>query len=180
MLPVSLLIAAACARGGACLLWYQQWIPLTWVYFTMTTINNILVAVDTSDEADQVLATAVNLAKAHNAKISVMHVTQHVTAAYGQWVTYIPPINDEEIKTQILSNLVARVEKQGLDSGCIHIEFDRPVDAIVRRAKEENVDLIVVGSHGRHGVQLVLGSTANGVLHHAPCDVLAVRIKEAD
>jgi universal stress protein A len=38
--------------------------------------------------------------------------------------------------------------------------------------------LIVVGSHGRHGVRLLLGSTANGILHHAKCDVLAVRIKE--
>ena len=37
-------------------------------------------------------------------------------------------------------------------------------------------DLIVVGSHGRHGIALLLGSTANGVLHGAPCDVLAVRV----
>jgi universal stress protein A len=41
-----------------------------------------------------------------------------------------------------------------------------------------NVDLIVVGSHGRHGLQLILGSTANAVLHHASVDVIAVRVKE--
>ncbi|MEO1899758.1 MAG: universal stress protein, partial [Methylococcales bacterium] len=39
-------------------------------------------------------------------------------------------------------------------------------------------DLIVVGSHGRHGLALLLGSTANGVLHHAVCDVLAVRLSD--
>jgi universal stress protein A len=47
---------------------------------------------------------------------------------------------------------------------------------IVRVAEENNVDLIIVGSHGKHGIALLLGSTANGVLHHAKCDVLAVRI----
>jgi universal stress protein A len=47
---------------------------------------------------------------------------------------------------------------------------------IARVAKENTFDLIVVGSHGRHGVALLLGSTANAVLHGAPCDVLAVRV----
>lgn len=49
---------------------------------------------------------------------------------------------------------------------------------IVRVAEERQVDLIVVGSHGRHGLALLLGSTANGVLHHAKCDVLAVRLAD--
>ena len=44
------------------------------------------------------------------------------------------------------------------------------------QAKEQTCDLIVVGSHGRHGLALLLGSTANDVLHGAPCDVLAVRL----
>ena len=43
-------------------------------------------------------------------------------------------------------------------------------------AEQNGVDLIVVGSHGRHGVSLLLGSTANAVLHGAHCDVLAVRV----
>ena len=47
-----------------------------------------------------------------------------------------------------------------------------------RFAREHAVDLIVVGSHGRHGLALIFGSTANGVLHGACCDVLAVRIKK--
>ena len=46
---------------------------------------------------------------------------------------------------------------------------------------DKRFDLIVVGSHGRHGLALLLGSTANDVLHGAPCDVLAVRLqKKAD
>jgi universal stress protein A len=51
-----------------------------------------------------------------------------------------------------------------------------PKEEICALAVQEEVDLIVVGSHGRHGLALLLGSTANDVLHHAPCDVLAVRL----
>ncbi len=47
-------------------------------------------------------------------------------------------------------------------------------------AKEHDCDLIVVGSHGRHGLALLLGSTANDVLHGAPCDVLAVSLKKPE
>ncbi len=52
----------------------------------------------------------------------------------------------------------------------------RPGSEIRRQAEENDADLIVIGSHGRHGIQLLLGSTANSVLHGAACDVLAVRI----
>ena len=49
------------------------------------------------------------------------------------------------------------------------------------KAEEIGADLIVVGSHGRYGLALLMGSTANGVLHGATCDVLAVRVgKEKD
>lgn len=49
---------------------------------------------------------------------------------------------------------------------------------ILDQAESLGVDLILVGSHGRHGIQLLLGSTANTVLHGAKCDVLAIRLKE--
>ncbi len=53
----------------------------------------------------------------------------------------------------------------------------RTKEGILGAAREHGADLIVVGSHGRHGLALLLGSTANAVLHGAPCDVLAVRIR---
>jgi universal stress protein A len=46
-------------------------------------------------------------------------------------------------------------------------------------AKQTDIDLIVVGSHGRHGLALIFGSTSNSVLHGASCDVLAVRIADS-
>lgn len=57
--------------------------------------------------------------------------------------------------------------------------YGQPRQEIHRLAAEQACDLIVVGSHGRHGLALLLGSTANDVLHGAPCDVLAVHLKKA-
>ena len=53
----------------------------------------------------------------------------------------------------------------------------RPESEIHRLSEEQSVDLVIVGSHGRKGFQLLLGSTANGVLHGTVCDVLAIRIQ---
>jgi universal stress protein A len=53
----------------------------------------------------------------------------------------------------------------------------KPAAEIKLLAEELKAGLIVIGSHGRHGLGMILGSTANGVLHGASCDVLAVRIK---
>lgn len=53
-----------------------------------------------------------------------------------------------------------------------------PKLVILEQAKKLHTDLIVMGSHGRHGISLLLGSTANGVIHHAQCDVFVVRVKE--
>jgi len=52
----------------------------------------------------------------------------------------------------------------------------QPAQEMHRFANDNNVDLIIVGSHGRHGISLILGSTATGVLHGSQCDVLAVRV----
>jgi universal stress protein A len=56
------------------------------------------------------------------------------------------------------------------------LTYGQPRQEIHGLAKEQHCDLIVVGSHGRHGLALLLGSTANDILHGASCDVLAVRL----
>jgi universal stress protein A len=56
------------------------------------------------------------------------------------------------------------------------LAYGQPRQEIHRFARENACDLIVVGSHGRHGLALLLGSTANDLLHGAPCDTLAVSL----
>jgi universal stress protein A len=70
------------------------------------------------------------------------------------------------------------VEEVGLSRSLITIDFGRAVDVIVDKAESDQTELIVIGSHGRHGIKALLGSTTNGVLHHANCDVLSVRVRE--
>jgi universal stress protein A len=59
------------------------------------------------------------------------------------------------------------------------VEVGSPKAEIVRVAAEQNFDLIVIGTHGRHGIGVLLGSTASSVIHHADCDVLVVRLRDA-
>ena len=70
-------------------------------------------------------------------------------------------------------------DELGVEQRNCWLIWGSPNDEIVRIAKQHQVDLIVTGSHARHGLALIMGSTANSVLHHAECDVLAVRIQDS-
>ena len=143
----------------------------------MAAYKKVLVAVDSSDEAIQVLQAANALPDIGVAEISVLHVAEHPQAAYGQWLVYLP-INEGQLQEKLLERLNERVVKSGLKATETRVEFGRAIDEILVTAKNKESDIIVIGSHGRHGIKLLLGSTANGVLHRAGCDVLAVRISE--
>ena len=67
-----------------------------------------------------------------------------------------------------------------INRGDSHLTYVQPRHEIQQLAKDQKCDWIVVGSHGRHGLALLLGSTANDVLHGAPCDVLAVRLQKKE
>lgn len=143
----------------------------------MSAYKKVLVAVDSSDEAIQVLQAANALPGIADAEVSVIHVAEHPQAAYGQWLVYLP-IDEDQLQHRLQEKLEERVAKSGLTSHKVQVEFGRAIDEILNAAKEEGSDIIVLGSHGRHGIKLILGSTANGVLHRAECDVLSVRITD--
>lgn len=69
-------------------------------------------------------------------------------------------------------------DQLGIDQDARWLVWGNPKQEITHIAVRGNVDLIVVGSHGRHGLALLLGSTANAVLHYAKCDVIAVRLQD--
>jgi universal stress protein A len=142
----------------------------------MASYKRILVAVDLTPEGNKVLEQAIELSRQNAAALSLVHVVEHATSVFTSEASF-PEIPD--IEKRLADRATARLEQikeeQSPDAEC-HVCSGTAKHEIVDLAKEINADLIVIGSHGRHGLQLLLGSTANGILHLAKCDVLAVRI----
>ncbi|MGZ5049601.1 MAG: universal stress protein [Methylobacter sp.] len=145
----------------------------------MEGYKHILLAVDFSEHCDAVADRAKDLAEKYQAKLSIVYVMDNLLvtdAAYGSTIPFDLDLTAELMETA-KKRLAKLAEKLGISEDCRWLETGSPKLEIIRVAEENNVDLIVVGSHGRHGFALLLGSTANGVLHHAQCDVLAVRLQ---
>lgn len=145
----------------------------------MAIYQNILLAIDLHPECDETtVQRALEIAKQNNAKISIIHAIEHINA-YGVAQAYPAVIDLEEDMVKEAKEELARVSsKYGIAPGQQFVEVGSPKVVILNKVDELKADLIIVGSHGRHGISLLLGSTANAVLHHSPCDVLAVRIKD--
>ncbi len=142
----------------------------------MNDYRRILLAVDLTEECQHVAARAQALAAVSSAALHVVHVIEPLTLAYGGDVPMDLSSVQDQIHEQARTHLAEFAERHGIPDECRHLVFGRPESEIHRLAETESIDLIVVGSHGRHGIALILGSTANGVLHGASCDVLAVRV----
>jgi universal stress protein A len=142
--------------------------------------QHILAAVDLSEEARDVLAKAQRLAEEHKAKLSVCTVVKPLTHVYGglDMMAYTQAsVNfEEEAVKQSRAQIEAEAARFGIAADAVHVSIGGPASQIVDTAQALGADLIVLGSHGKHGLGLLLGSTANGVLHQARCDVLTVRI----
>lgn len=143
----------------------------------MATYDHILLCIDLSDESDQVAARAAALRNSSSAKLSAIHIIEPLSFAYGGDIPMDFSNVQAEIHKQASKQLAAFADKYSIAQADQHIVVGRAETEIHRFAKDQQIDLVVVGSHGRHGLALLLGSTANGVLHGAACDVLAVRVK---
>lgn len=142
--------------------------------------ETLLVAVDLSSESRNVLDAARAVAARTGARIHLVTVVKPLTQVYGG-LDMAPLASgsisfEEEATTQARKQLENLAEEYGLDKGDVHIILGAPGTEIRELAKSTGADLIVIGSHGRHGFSLLLGSTANAVLHDAGCNVLAVRL----
>lgn len=144
----------------------------------MESYKHILLAADFSEHGEEVANRAKDLAEKYQAKLSIVHVMDNLLitdAAYGSTIPFDLDLT-AELMAAAKTRLAKLAEKLNIAEDCRWMETGSPKLEIIRVAEENKVDLIVVGSHGRHGFALLLGSTANGVLHHAQCDVLAVRL----
>ena len=143
----------------------------------MSAYTHLLVAIDFSDESARVLDRAMDIAAVAATRLSLIHVVEYSPYLF-------PPDSPLPVDVDLESKFLAQanqrlktlIDQRGLTQSEHYTEVGSPTIEIVRVAQEQGVDLIVLGSHGRHGLQRVMGSTASGVMHTANCDVLAVRI----
>lgn len=143
--------------------------------------KHILLAIDLADEEKAVEGRVIKLHQLTQAKLSLIHVIEPMPPIYMGDVSSGSIGSDyfavdwqkqaREMLTPVAQHLKIHTANIATPEGGVSRE-------ILNYAKNNDVDLIVVGSHGRHGLQLLLGSTANAVLHHAHCDVLTVRISD--
>jgi universal stress protein A len=146
----------------------------------MDSYKHILLAVDFYENNNAVVNRAQDLVNKYQAKLSIIHVVDNMPIADTGYGADIPFNIDltTELMASAKTSLIKMGEKLAVTEDRQWLEMGSPKLEIIRVANENDVDLIVVGSHGRHGLALLLGSTANGVLHHATCDVLAVRLQD--
>ena len=144
----------------------------------MSEYQHILIGIDLSPESEQVADRAAALAKAFSAKVSIIHVMEPLSFAYGGDLPLDFSGIQEEIQNQAHKQLADVSERLGIPKERQYLVLGRPEKEIRATAENINADLITVGSHGRHGFALLLGSTSNGVLHGAKCDVLAVHVED--
>lgn len=140
----------------------------------MATYQNILVALDIYSEYQPVLEKALAIAdKPEGLRLIYVTLPQVFFEPYGAAVT--PDISGE-IREQATARLKDIAKQHGIPENQLYVPVGSPADEIHRVADELEAQLIVLGTHGQSGVKLLLGSTANAVLHGVSCDVLAVKV----
>ena len=143
----------------------------------MSTYQNLLVAVDLSAESAKVIKRAKRLAGGDAGKITLVHVVEPIAAAYPIDAYAINIAKMQEEAMQIAAERLANIGKDaGVPPSQWQTLLGSAATEIRAKAEELGTDLIVIGSHGRSGWKLLLGSTANKVLHGSRCDILTVHV----
>lgn len=143
----------------------------------MALYTHVLFATDFSPDSDRAGTRAAAMAQATGARLSLMHVVEYSAMEYAGEIPIPENVDLDQRRIYAAREHIAGLAgRLGAPEAATFVELGSPKHEVVRVAREQGADLIVVGSHGKHGLQLLLGSTANGILHLAPCDVLAVRV----
>lgn len=138
--------------------------------------KHILFATDLMDDTEYLIEKVKALRSYTGSQLSLVHVVEPLP---GYSYAYL---GIEDIEGQLIEEARTTLAKLGetfsVDKSNQYIEVGPTKSKILKIADDIGADLIICGSHGRHGLSLLLGSTANAILHGAKCDVLTVRLPE--
>ncbi len=143
-------------------------------------IKKIMFATDFSEGSSHALPYAVDMAKRYNARLYLVHVVYDVAKTAG-W--YVPHVSMDEMYKDIENGARAELDKCFIEEMRGFSQIEKvvlkgiPYEELTRFAGEQAIDMIVLGTHGRKGLdRMLFGSTAEQVVRYAPCPVLSVRI----
>lgn len=149
---------------------------------TPVSYSHVLVALDFSEVSDRIMQRALDLARLYEARVSLLHMVDYLPPlGFADDFTPSPAvlIDEQELVERGARSLARYAERFGLGAETERIvQIGSPRQEIVAIAAQRGADLIVIGSHGRHGLRRLLGTTASAVLNDAVCDVLAVRVHD--
>ncbi len=140
--------------------------------------HHILLTTDFSPHSELVAQRALELSSQYGAQLEVLHILEAIVfhTDYSDPVISANPVLDDALMLQAEENLRNFVSRTGLPTGIQQdVQWGRPKMSIISWAQEHRVDLIVMGSHGHHGFERLLGSVISSVLHQSSCDVLVVK-----
>jgi len=133
--------------------------------------------VDLTDDSEPVGVRARAIASSCGAELHLLHVVEYVPVEpMGE--TLLPAVQiEEELVHRARERLAELATRLGIEGAPRTVAAGNIKAEIVRVAQEQGVDLIVLGSRERHGLSIIVNLTEDTVLHAAPCDVLAVRLR---
>ncbi|HWQ88944.1 MAG TPA: universal stress protein [Desulfitobacteriaceae bacterium] len=140
--------------------------------------KKILVPTDASEYSRRALMTALEMAKLYKAEVELLHVTFTPQAYWGYTVSYGITVSQEELDRN--AELVLEAATTGIDTSGVPlkkvIDSGHPVSIILDEIQKENIDLVIMGSHGYGPITgSVLGSVSQRILQRAECPVMIVR-----
>ena len=152
----------------------------------MIVLKNILVATDFSEPSDAALAYGRQLARTFGARLTLFHAAENLASkGYGaDGFVFIDPDLQRQVEAAARKNaqaLLSDEDRNELSAEAVVVTAVSAASAIREYADQEQIDLIIVGTHGRGGVaHLMMGSVAERVVRTAPCPVLTVRHPERE
>ena len=149
----------------------------------MKPFDRILTAIDFSENSDYAFDYALTLAKQFSAELTIMHVINEPVDLRG---FYVPHISFEQLEKEIEEGAVKMMDKfcqarlGDFNAYKTAIVTGIPYEEVIKKAEEIGASLIVLGTHGRTGLDhLIFGSTAERVVRSASCPVLTIRLPAA-
>jgi len=149
----------------------------------MARYKKLLLAVDFHSDNVAVIDKAMEVKDDNGAELLLVHVNEPLAAAYtadgmASWGDQLISL-EAGVRQEAQKRMNELAQQLNVEASNCYVREGKASDEIHELVKEQDVDLIVMGTHGQHGFKLLLGSTATSVLHGVSCDVLTVRLKES-